>query len=203
MTNSNDLIGYGRVSTTDQNPNLQIDALSAEGCKETFIDKASGVLRERPELRKALNRLKAGSTLVVWKLDRLGRSLLHLLEIIREIEAKGANLKVLAENIDTTTSMGRFFFAIIGALGEFTRERIREAQAAGIAAAKSRGVKLGAKRKLNNSDLRSADILQENGATLVEIAKTLGVDPATLWRARKRREAATILAPQHQTPRPA
>lgn len=188
-----DLVGYGRVSSKDQNSDLQVDALTAAGCKVMFIDKLSGMQRERPELERALKRLRKGSVLVVWKLARLGRSLQHLLDIIGTIKAAGAELRVLTENIDTTTPIGRFFFHVAGAFGEFTWEQIREAQAAGYVAAKARGKKFGAKPKLSAADLQSAEILLEHGQTTAEVAKAFGVDRSTLWRAMERRNAVTRL----------
>ena len=133
------LIGYARVSTTDQNLDLQQDALKAAGCERILTDTASGAKTERPGLNKALAECRSGDTLVVWKLDRLGRSLPHLVETVRELVARGVGFRSLQENIDTTTSGGKLIFHIFASLAEFERDIIRERTNAGLTAARARG----------------------------------------------------------------
>ena len=136
-------IGYARVSTTDQSLNLQTDALHAAGCERLFTDTVSGATVERPGLTAALNTCRPGDTLVVWKLDRLGRSLPHLVETVRDLIAHGVGFKRLQESIDTTTSGGKLIFHIFASLAEFERDLIRERTNAGLSAARARGQKGG------------------------------------------------------------
>ena len=141
-------IGYGRVSTRDQHPEAQHDALTAAGCDEIFIDKASGKLARRPELDKALlSANRAGDQLVVTKLDRLGRSLEHLIELSKLLQARGVDLVVLDQGIDTSTAVGRLFFQIIGAIAEFEHALMSERTMDGLAAARARGRTGGQKPK--------------------------------------------------------
>lgn len=133
------LIGYIRVSTNDQNTDLQRNALMCAGCEQIFEDKMSGTKSERPGLKRALKCLKRGDTLVVWKLDRLGRRMKHLIALTEELRAKGVNFRSLTDSIDTSTPMGRFFFHMMGALAEMERELIVERTLAGLAAARSQG----------------------------------------------------------------
>jgi DNA invertase Pin-like site-specific DNA recombinase len=137
------LIGYARVSTQDQNPQLQLDALKAAGCGRVFVERASGAQRDRPELRAALGYMRSGDTLVVWKLDRLARSLKQLIETIEALDADKIGFRSLTEAIDTTTAGGRLVFQIFGALAEFERQVIRERTMAGLDAARARGRKGG------------------------------------------------------------
>ncbi len=139
-------LGYARVSTDDQRLDLQLDALNKAGCAEIFTDKLSGARDDRPELERCLNRLRKGDTLIVWKLDRLGRSLHHLMTIMEDLEQRGINFKSLNESIDTTNHTGRFMFVIMGGLAEFERNLIRERTIAGKQASKSRGKFQGGKR---------------------------------------------------------
>src|SRR5919106_2295855 len=141
------LIGYARVSTQDQTLNLQKDALKKIGCSKIFTDTASGTKEERKGLEDALNYVREGDTLVVWRLDRLGRSLKHLIETITELNNRKIGFKSIQENIDTTTSGGKLVFHIFGALAEFEREIIRERTKAGLTAARSRG-KVGGRPKV-------------------------------------------------------
>src|SRR3954471_3912134 len=120
------LIGYARISTTDQTPALQQDALQAAGCEQLYTDTASGSVTDRPGLSQALSHLRAGDTLVVWRLDRLGRSLPHLIETVRQLQERGIGFRSLQEQIDTTTSGGKLVFHVFGALAEFERDLIRE-----------------------------------------------------------------------------
>ncbi|HCZ3560526.1 TPA: recombinase family protein, partial [Escherichia coli] len=133
------LIGYIRVSTNDQNTGLQRNALECAGCEQIFEDKMSGNTTQRPGLKRALKKLKPGDTLMVWKLDRLGRSMRHLVALTDELQQQGINFRSLTDNIDTSTPMGRFFFHIMGALAEMERELIVERTRAGLAAARERG----------------------------------------------------------------
>lgn len=179
------LIGYARVSTQEQNLELQINALQAAGCKKIFTEKASGAQRDRPELKAALEYMRANEddTLVVWKLDRLARSLRQLIDTIEELEKKGIGFKSLTENIDTTTSGGRLVFHIFGALAEFERILIKERTIAGLKAAKVMGKKGGRPQALEAEDLRDAKaLLRNNKITVKEVAKRLKVDPSTLYR---------------------
>lgn len=179
------LIGYARVSTQEQNLALQIDALQVAGCKKIFTEKSSGAQRDRPELKAALEYTRANEddTLVVWKLDRLARSLRQLIDTIEELEKKGIGFKSITENIDTTNSGGRLVFHIFGALAEFERGLIRERTIAGLKAAKAMGKKGGRPQALQAEDLRDAKALLKNKKiTVKEVAKRLRVDPSTLYR---------------------
>ena len=132
-------VGYGRVSKADQNPDLQIDALKSEGCERIFTEKASGAQRNRPQLNAALEYLRGGDTLVVWRLDRLARSLKQLIETVEDMEARGIGFKSVTEKLDTTTAGGKLIFHIFGGLAEFERSIIRERVKAGLEAAESKG----------------------------------------------------------------
>jgi DNA invertase Pin-like site-specific DNA recombinase len=134
-----DLLGYARVFTTEQDASLQLDALQAAGCLKVFTDKASGSLDRRPQLDRLLDQLRPGDTIVVWRLDRLGRSLKHLIQLIEDLAEKEVGFRSLTEGMDTTTSGGKLVFQIFGALAEFERSLIRERTMAGLAAARSRG----------------------------------------------------------------
>ena len=142
-------VGYARVSTYDQDLSLQIDALQRAGCEKTFDDKASGAKAQRPGLSDAMDFLRKGDTLVVWRLDRLGRSLKHLIETVTVLEEKGIGLISLTESINTTTSGGRLVFHFFGALAEFERSLIRERTQAGLQAARARGRKGGRPKALS------------------------------------------------------
>ena len=174
--------GYARISTVDQDPALQLDALQAVGCDPIFTDTASGVDRERPELAKCLDQLRAGDSLVVWKLDRLGRSTLHCIEISDQLRARGINLVSLTEGIDTSTTNGRLYFTILAALAEAERERIHERTRAGLAAARKRGRVGGRPSVMNARKLAAARRRLDNGETGAEVAESIGVSRATLYR---------------------
>lgn len=177
------LVGYARVSTQDQNPALQIDALKAAGCEKLFTEKASGAQRDRPELAAALSFMRKGDSLVVWRLDRLARSLPQLIETVAQLEAEGIGLRSLTEAIDTTTAGGKLIFHIFGALAEFERSVIRERTRAGLKAARDRGRKGGRPPALSGSDLAAAKaMLRDPEITVAEVAKRLQVSPATLYR---------------------
>jgi DNA invertase Pin-like site-specific DNA recombinase len=177
------LIGYARVSTDDQNPALQIDALTKAGCTKLFTEKRSGAQRERPELQAALDYLQPGDTLVIWKLDRLARSLAQLIETVGMLESKQIGLRSLTEQIDTTTAGGRLIFHVFGALAEFERQVIRECTRAGLEAARARGKQGGRPRSLTAKDVAAAKAMLSNPEiTVEEVAAKLKVAPATLYR---------------------
>ena len=177
------LLGYARVSTADQNPDLQHDALKAAGCYRIFVDTASGALDERPALAKVLDQLRPGDTLVVWKLDRLGRSLRHLIDTIAELERRDIGFRSLQENIDTTTPGGKLIFHIFGALAEFEREIIRERTLAGLASARARGRRGGRPPSMTPTKLALARQMYDSRQhTLAEISRTLGVSRASIYR---------------------
>jgi DNA invertase Pin-like site-specific DNA recombinase len=183
-------IGYGRVSTRDQNPDSQEDALRAAGCESIFIDKASGKLARRPELDKALlvaNR--AGDQLVITKLDRLGRSLEHLIELAKLLQSRDVDLVVLDQGIDTSTAVGRLFFQIIGAISEFEHALMSERTMDGLAAARARGRTGGQKPKLGPRQVKLArQMYDETGRdgkrryTVAQIAAEFGVSRPTIYR---------------------
>ena len=167
-------IGYVRVSTNEQNTDLQRNALVSSGCELIFEDKMSGKSTERPGLRRTLKRLSAGDTLVVWKLDRLGRSMKHLVMLIEELRQRGVSFKSLTDSIDTSTSMGRFFFHVMSALAERTR--------AGLAAAREKG-RIGGRKRVMTTDIVSrARNMFSNGATLRQVALVLEVSEKTVYK---------------------
>lgn len=177
-------IGYARVSTEEQNLDLQRHALKAAGCERIFEDHGvSGAATERPGLDKALRSLREGDVLVVWKLDRLGRSLHHLIEVVTTLKDQGIGFLSLQEQINTTNSGGRFYLHILAALAEFEREMIRERTKAGMQAAKRRGVKLGRPHKLSKANIATAKKMLASGITRQDIAKDLGVSLLTLRKA--------------------
>src|SRR5713226_4562815 len=177
------LIGYARVSTQDQTLNLQKDALEKRGCSKIFTDTASGAVTERKGLDEAIEYVREGDTLVVWRLDRLGRSLKHLIETITQLNNRNIGFKSLTENIDTTTSGGKLIFHIFGALAEFERDIIRERTNAGLTAARARG-RLGGRPKALNS--KKASIAQalynDRNNAIADICKTLNISRSTLYR---------------------
>src|SRR4051812_44819604 len=177
------LIGYARVSTLDQTLALQQDALSAAGCEQLYTDTVSGSVTERRGLTQALSHLRSGDTLVVWRLDRLGRSLSHLIETVRQLQDRGVGFRSLQEQIDTTTSGGKLVFHVFGALAEFERDLIRERTHAGLAAARKRGRLFGRPRVLAPQQVKQLRSLAEDeGNTVGEICQTLGVSRSTYYR---------------------
>ncbi|KYO54173.1 recombinase family protein [Tistrella mobilis] len=176
-------IGYARVSTAEQNLTLQTDALSAVGCERIFVETASGVQRDRPELLKALDYMRPGDTLVVWKLDRLARSMRQLIETVELLQSKGIGFRSLTEAIDTTTAGGMLVFHVFAALAQFERAMIRERTRAGLEAARARGRKGGRRPKLSEDKLRMArTLLRDPDIGVAAVANQLGVSPATLYR---------------------
>ena len=177
------LIGYARVSTTDQTLDLQTDALEKVGCIKIFTDIISGAKAERKGLEDAKNYVREGDTLVVWKLDRLGRSLKDLIEIITDLHRRKIGFKSLTENIDTTTSGGKLIFHIFGSLAEFERDIIRERTQAGLQAARARGRKGGRPRALSPKKVEIARALyNDKNNSVDEICQTLQVSRTTLYR---------------------
>lgn len=184
------LIGYARVSMHDQNLSLQTDALEKAGCKKIFVDQISGSTSEREGLSKALSFLREGDTLIVWRLDRLGRSLKHLIELVKELEEKGVGFKSLTESIDTTTSGGKLIFHIFGALAEFERNLIRERTKAGLAAARARGRKGGRPYALNKKQRKVAiKLYKEKKHTVKEVCEIMGISKPTLYSYLRKEEA--------------
>ena len=180
------LVGYARVSTGDQTLALQQDALAKAGCERVFTDTLSGAHADRPGLTEALAYARSGDTLVVWKLDRLGRSLRHLIETIRLLHERGVGFRSLTEQIDTTTSGGKLIFHVFGALAEFERDLIRERTQAGLAAARARGRQGGRPRSAAVADAKQVAMAQalynDKSTSIADICKTLRISRATLYR---------------------
>ena len=176
------LIGYARVSTQDQNLELQREALTKAGCRKLFQDKVSGTRAERPGLAKAMEMLRAGDTLVVWKLDRLGRSVKQLVDLVGELHKQEVQFKSLTDAIDTGTPSGRFFFHVMASLAEMERELTVECTRAGLEVARQLGRKGGRKRKMTDSNIESAKKLLASSVPPKDVAKHLGVSIPTLYR---------------------
>jgi DNA invertase Pin-like site-specific DNA recombinase len=176
-------IGYARVSTLEQNLGLQTDALTTAGCGKIFTDQASGAKEDRPGLLEAMEFLRPEDTLVVWKLDRLGRSLPHLVALVRELEERGVGFQSLKESIDTTTSGGKLVFHLFAALAEFERDIIRERTQAGLTAARARGRKGGRPTVLPEKKRAIAQALRKDPShSVAEICRTLGISRTTFYR---------------------
>ncbi len=176
-------VGYARVSTLGQHLSLQLDALAAAGCEKVFEDRASGAHADRAGLQAALDYVRDGEVLVVWKLDRLGRSLPHLIETVTALAKRGVGFRSLTEAIDTTTSGGRLVFHIFGALGQFERDLIQERTRAGLAAAAARGRKGGRKPAVTEDKLRRAREHIANGLTVREAAMRVKVGKTAFYEA--------------------
>lgn len=179
----NQLIGYARVSTDDQTLDLQRDALSAAGCKVVYEEKISGKSADRPELKQCLKALRSGDTLIVWRLDRLGRSLKDLMQIVSDLERSEIIFVSLTEHIETSSATGKLIFHLFGALSEFERNLIRERTKAGIAAARARGRKGGRKPILDQGKIKEIKALMADPSIKVTtIAKRYGISRATLYK---------------------
>ncbi len=174
------LIGYARVSTLDQDPALQLDALKAAGCERLYEEKASGAKEDRPELAKALDHMRKGDVLVVWKLDRLARSLKQLVLILEDLGLRGIGFRCLAPAIDTTTPEGRLLYSITAAFAEFEREIIRQRTRAGLKTALARGRKGGRPKALTPDKIAKAKaMLRDPTISVAAVAEMLGVSRAT------------------------
>lgn len=178
------LVGYARVSTHEQTLDLQNDALRSIGCEQIFTDTASGAATERPGLDEALRFVRHGDILVVWRLDRLGRSLKHLIETIGTLQARGIGFRSIQESIDTTTSGGKLIFHVFGALAEFERDLIRERTKAGLAAARARGRKGGRPKLLTDAKkvATAQKLYMDKNYTIKEVCKMLQISRSTLYR---------------------
>ena len=179
---NNMLIGYARVSSYEQNLDLQINALTNIGCSKIFSEKISGIKKERHELDTALSHLRPGDTFVVWKLDRLGRSVKGLIDLVGKMEGEGIHFHSITEGIDTTTPVGRFFFHVMASLAQMERELLVERTRAGLEVAKKRGRVGGRKRVMTSSKLEAAKKLLSEGMPPKEVAQNLGFSIPTLYR---------------------
>jgi DNA invertase Pin-like site-specific DNA recombinase len=198
-------IGYARVSTKDQNLDLQIDALKKAGCADTYIyrEQITGATKDRPELINLLNSVRSGDVVVIWKLDRLGRSLGDLVNLVNQIQDKGAELQSLNDNIDTTTPQGKLTFHIFAAIAQFEREIIRERTNAGLASARARGRKGGRPPGLTSSSkikAEAAQSLYEKKTPVNEIARTLGISKRTLYKYLRTENPQTDNQTSHREP---
>ncbi len=187
------LLGYARVSTTDQDAALQVDALNAAGCYRVFVDTISGSLEHRPELEKLLDQIRPGDTLVVWRLDRLGRSIRHLIDQLQVLSARGVGFRSLQETIDTTSPGGRLVFHVFAALAEFERDLIRERTNAGLAAARARGRTGGRPSSLSPDQVKAARrMYEQQEMTVAQIGQVLGVSRTTIYRALNRQPVPAV-----------
>lgn len=177
-----DLIGYARVSTDEQNLQPQLDALGAAGCRRVFEDVGSGSLKHRPQLDACLEFLAPGDTLVVWRLDRLGRGLRHLIELVERLDGEAIGLRSLTEQLDTSSPGGRLVFHVFAAIAEFERDVIRERTRLGLAAARARGRLGGRPRALSPEKIAQAQAMRAQKMTMPAIAGAFGVSVATLYR---------------------
>lgn len=189
------IIGYARVSTKDQNLDLQIEALKKAGCDKIFKEKISGALKERPELDAMISQLRAGDTIVVWKLDRLGRSLKNIIDLVLDFNQKQVVVKGLTDGVDTSTSNGRLFLNIMASLAEYEKELIRERTNAGLSAAKARG-RLGGRPKGLKSETVSKlkimrSLISNKDSNYEEIYSSLGISRANFYRYLKLLETHT------------
>lgn len=186
------LLGYARISTADQDASLQHDALTAAGCARIFSDTASGAHADRPELLRMLDYARAEDTIVVWRLDRLGRSLRNLVELVNQLGERQIDLRSLQENIDTATPTGRLIFHIFGSLAEFERELIRERTKAGLASARARGLIGGRRRLMTQAQVTIAkQMLASHEYGVGDVASSFNVSRSTLYRAIAERRGST------------
>lgn len=180
------IVGYARVSTEDQSLDLQTDALSREGCERIFKEKASGAKADRPELAKMVESLREGDVVVIWKLDRLGRSLKHLVELVSSLSERGIGLRSLNDPIDTTTAQGRLVFNIFASLAEFEREMTRERTLAGLQAARSRGRvggrPKGLSKEAQTTALAARQLYETGKFTKSEMCERLGISGSTFYK---------------------
>lgn len=177
-----DVIGYARVSTVDQNPQAQHEALDDAGATRIFVDHASGARADRPELAACLDYLRVGDTLVVWRLDRLGRSVAHLIDVVDQLRHRDIEFRSLTEGFDTTTSGGRLVFHVFAAVAEFERQLVRERTMAGLEAARRQGRTGGRPRSMTSERLEAAQLKRQDGHSLRSIATALDVSPSTVGR---------------------
>ena len=175
-------IGYARVSTNEQSLDLQLDALKNAGCKRVFIDQASGTQGDRAGLADALSHLRAGDVLIIWKLDRLGRTVKGLVDFVADLQGRGVQFRSLTDGIDTTTPAGRFFFHVMASLAQMERELLAERTHAGLAAARRRGRVGGRKRRMTLGKVESARTLLKGGMSPRDVARNLSVSIPTLYR---------------------
>ncbi len=176
------LVGYARVSTVDQNLDLQLSALKEVGCEKLYQDQISGTKANRPGLSMALEVLRKNDTLVVWKLDRLGRTVKGLIDLVNQLHQKEIHFKSITDNVDTSTPAGRFFFHVMASLAQMERELMAERTKAGLAAAKAKGRIGGRKRKMTQSKIESAKQLLSSGSLPKDVAQNLGISVPTLYR---------------------
>ena len=176
------LLGYARCSTPDQDPALQMDALSAAGCERIWTETASGAAADRPQLADLLSHARNGDTLVVWRLDRLGRSLPHLIGLLADLEQQGVEFRSLTEALDTSTAGGRLVFNIFASIATFERQLIQERTQAGLAAARARGRVGGRPTVMTSAKIRTARRMLDDGETLTTVAAALSVSRTTLYR---------------------
>jgi DNA invertase Pin-like site-specific DNA recombinase len=189
------LIGYARISTAEQSMDLQIDAIKNAGCEKIFCDTVSGIKARRPGLDEALGFVRKGDTLVVWKLDRLGRSLSHLLQLMETLQRQGVSFKSLSDGIDTTTAMGKMSFGIFGSLSEYELSLLRERTLAGLNAARARGRKGGRRRSLNQEQIDTMITLYESRKhSVVEICKQMRISRKSFYNYLDR-EKKSVAAP--------
>jgi DNA invertase Pin-like site-specific DNA recombinase len=187
------LLGYARVSTTDQDAALQLDALAAAGCYRVFTDTMSGSLERRPELDKLLDQLRPGDTFVVWRLDRLGRSIRHLIDQLQVLADRGIGFRSLQETIDTTSPGGRLVFHVFAALAEFERDLIRERTNAGLQAARARGRHGGRPPQLTADQVKAARrMYEQQDMTVAQIGEVLGVSRTTIYRTLNRQPEPAV-----------
>jgi DNA invertase Pin-like site-specific DNA recombinase len=185
------LIGYARVSTHDQNLDLQKDALSQAGCEKIFTDEISGATSDRPGLKQVMEHLRSGDVLVVWRLDRLGRTLRHLIDTVAGLEAQNIGFRSIQESMDTTTSGGKLIFHVFGAMAEFERNVIKERTKAGLAAARARGRMGGRPKKLTTPKARLLiKLYNDKEIPVKDLLATFGIARATLYKIVNQREVA-------------